>query len=55
MPVLSGIFLVVYFCVMVGLTIFILALLVRFVNSHERLASAIERIAANQSRDKPLS
>lgn len=36
-------FFVVYVCVMVGVGLYVLSLLSRFVKAHERMASALER------------
>ena len=44
---LGGLFLVIYFCIVIGVGIFVLVLLNRFVGAHERIASALERIAQN--------
>lgn len=51
MPAVGGILLVLYFCFIVGIAIFILVLLSRFVGAHERIASALERIAQKPPRD----
>jgi len=50
MPALGGVILVLYICVVIGVSIYLLMLASRFVGSHERIASALERIAQNQSR-----
>jgi hypothetical protein len=47
---LGGLFLVVYLCFVVGISIYLLVLLTKFVGSHERIASALERIAQNPPR-----
>ena len=51
MPALGGVFLILYFCVVIGIGIFVLVLLSRFVSAHERIASALERAAQNLQRE----
>jgi hypothetical protein len=51
MPAIGGIFIFVYFAFIIAVSIYLLVLASRFVGSHERIASALERIAANQRRD----
>jgi SNF family Na+-dependent transporter len=53
MPAIGGVFLILYFCFVIGIGIYLLVLLSRFVGSHERIASALERIAQNQPRNNP--
>jgi hypothetical protein len=48
---LGSIFLVLYFCLIVGVGIYVLVLLGRFVSAHERIASALERTAQNSQRE----
>jgi hypothetical protein len=52
MPNLSTLFLVLYFCVVVGVGIYVLLLLGRFVSAHERIASAMERAAQGLDRER---
>ena len=35
---------ILYVCFLLGLTVFLLTLLVRFVKAHERIAGALERL-----------
>jgi hypothetical protein len=51
MPAVGGVLLVLYFCFIIGIAIFVLVLLSRFVGAHERIASALERIAQNPPRE----
>jgi hypothetical protein len=45
-------FFVVYICVLVGVGIFLLTLLSRFVSAHERIAGALENAARNLQREQ---
>ena len=47
---LGGIFLLLYICCIIGVTIFVLALLSQFVRAHERIANALE-IVSRKLRD----
>jgi SNF family Na+-dependent transporter len=47
----GGTFLILYFCFLIGIAIFLLVLISRFVGAHERIASALERIAQNPPRE----
>jgi hypothetical protein len=48
----SGMFLAaLYFCIWIGLGIYVLTLLSRFVRAHERMAAALERAAPNLHRE----
>ena len=44
---------ILYACVVITVTIYIIVLISRFVNSHERIARALERMAESQRRDPP--
>ena len=52
MPNLSSVFLLLYFCAIIGVGIYVLVLLGRFVNAHERMASAVERAAQSLERER---
>jgi len=43
-------FAVIYGCVVIGVVIFLLTLLSRFVSAHERIAGALEAAASNLRR-----
>jgi hypothetical protein len=49
-PLLSGLFFLVYVVCVIAVIIYVLRLLGRFVNAHERIASALE-IVARKLRD----
>jgi hypothetical protein len=51
MSALGGIFAFVYFGFVIAVSIYVLVLLGRFVQSHDRIASALERIAQNQPKN----
>jgi hypothetical protein len=51
MPALVGIFNFIYSCSVIAICIYVLVLVSRFVVSHQRIASALERIAQNKSGD----
>ena len=44
-------FLVLYVCAIIGVGIYVLTLLSRFVQAHERIAGALERTAQNIRRE----
>ncbi|MFO1458899.1 MAG: hypothetical protein U1G08_05780 [Verrucomicrobiota bacterium] len=46
---IGSLFFVLYVCVVIGITILLLTLLIRFVKAMERLATAQEEIARNTS------
>jgi hypothetical protein len=50
MGTLSGLFLLVYVACIIGVIVYVLKLLGRFVSAHERVASALE-IAARKMRE----
>ena len=50
MGTLSGLFLLVYGACVIGVIIFVLRLLSRFVSAHERIASSLD-IVARKMRD----
>lgn len=52
-PALGGLFIFLYVCFVIGMSIFMIMLAVRFVRSHERIASALERIAHTPPRSGP--
>jgi hypothetical protein len=41
------VFVILYFCIVIGVTIFVLTLMSRFVKSSERIAGALEEAARN--------
>jgi len=45
MPTGTGIFLLLYICFVIGVAVFVLILLSRFVSAHERIATALDIIA----------
>lgn len=45
MAISGGFFALVYFACVIGIIIFVLVMLNRFVNAHERMAQALENIA----------
>lgn len=49
----AGVFVFAYGCAVVAVTIYLIVLAARFVKSHERIASALERIARNNGRSGP--
>lgn len=49
----GGVFVVMYITFVICITIYLLVLLHRFVTSHQRIASALDRIAGQQSRRSP--
>jgi len=51
MPIVGGFFVVLYICFWIGIGIYILTLMSRFVRAHERIASALERSAHHQQRE----
>lgn len=50
---IAGVFVFAYVCFVVSIAIYLLVLASRFVKSHERIASTLERIARNNSRNGP--
>ena len=48
---MTSIFLVLYVCAIVGVGIYVLTILSRFVQAHERIAGALERTAQNSRRE----
>jgi hypothetical protein len=51
MPAIGSLFLALYVLVVIGVSIFLLVLLIRFVAAHQQIAAALERIAQGPSRD----
>ena len=51
MPNLGLLFAILYGCVVIGVVLFLLVLLSRFVKAHERIAAALEGAAANLQRN----
>jgi hypothetical protein len=49
MPTL--LFMILYGCTVIGVSIYLLMLASRFVGAHERIAGALERMAQSQRRE----
>jgi hypothetical protein len=51
MPNFSVVLMILYFCVLIGVGLYVLTLLSRFVSAHERIAAALERRARHHEHE----
>lgn len=48
---MTAVFLVLYVCAIIAVSLYLLTLATRFVKAHERMAAALERTASAPRRD----
>lgn len=50
MQIVGGLFVILYACLVIGVGIYLLMLISRFVGAHKRIARALEETARNSNR-----